>query len=135
MQYAHPHSHTPTSTGTVHRVRGLRVRPFSMTQPCTQPHPVFEGWTTSVIGERRREEGIEGVRDLQHSAMKFALGCNNNINLIYITTKNNPIYFNDFLLQSEKKPTLYTNSLVVKSSAHFKTRSGKASTSTNDAKR
>ena len=37
------HTCTCTSTGTLHRVRGLRVRPFSMTPPCRQPHSVFGG--------------------------------------------------------------------------------------------
>ena len=32
------HTCTCTSTGTLHRVRGLRARPFSITPPCRQPH-------------------------------------------------------------------------------------------------
>ena len=35
------HTRTCTSTGQVQR--GLRERPFSMTPPCRQPHPVFRG--------------------------------------------------------------------------------------------
>ena len=41
-QYVYP-PRTCTSTGTVHRVRGFRVRPFLMTPPCRQPHSVFGG--------------------------------------------------------------------------------------------
>ena len=37
------HTCTCTSTGTLHRVRGLRVRPFSITPPCRQSHSVFGG--------------------------------------------------------------------------------------------
>ena len=40
-QYVYPYI-TCTSTCTVHRVRGLRVRPFSVTPPCRQPHSVFK---------------------------------------------------------------------------------------------
>ena len=41
--YAHPHLYTCTSTGTLHRMRGLRAWPFSNTPPCRQPHSVFGG--------------------------------------------------------------------------------------------
>ena len=34
-------THTCTRTGTLHRVRGLRARPFSVTPPCRQPHSIF----------------------------------------------------------------------------------------------
>ena len=37
-------THTRTCTSTVHRVRGLSVRPFSITPPCRQPHSVFGGF-------------------------------------------------------------------------------------------
>ena len=33
-----------TSSGTVHAVRGLRVRPFSITPPWRQPHSIFGGF-------------------------------------------------------------------------------------------
>ena len=41
-QYVHPHiyMHVQVHNYTVHRLRGLRVRPFSMTQPL---HSVFRG--------------------------------------------------------------------------------------------
>ena len=39
----HTHTCTGTGTGTVHRVRGLCVRSFSMTLQCRQPHSVFGG--------------------------------------------------------------------------------------------
>ena len=42
------HTHTCTSTGTLHRARGLRVRPFPITPPCRQPYSVFGGLTESV---------------------------------------------------------------------------------------
>ena len=38
------HACTCTSTGTLHNVRGLWVRPFSITPPCRQPHSIFRGW-------------------------------------------------------------------------------------------
>ena len=38
------HTCTCTSTGTLHRARGLRLRSFSITQPCRQPHSVFVGF-------------------------------------------------------------------------------------------
>ena len=38
------HACTGTSAGTLHRVRGLRARPFSITPPCKQPHSVFGGF-------------------------------------------------------------------------------------------
>ena len=37
------HTCTCTSTGTLHRVRGLRARPFSITPPCWQLHSIFRG--------------------------------------------------------------------------------------------
>ena len=43
------HTCTCTSTGTLHRVRGLRVRPFSITPPCRQPHSVFGGCLLHII--------------------------------------------------------------------------------------
>ena len=39
-----PYTRTCTSAGTVHRVRGLGLRPFSMTPPYRQPHSVFGGF-------------------------------------------------------------------------------------------
>ena len=36
-------TYTCTSTGTLHRVTGLRVWPFSITPPCRQPHSIFKG--------------------------------------------------------------------------------------------
>ena len=39
------HTRTCTSTGTPHRVRGLRARPFSNTPPSRQPHSVFGGYS------------------------------------------------------------------------------------------
>ena len=38
------HTHACTSTGTLHRVRGLRVQPFPVTLPCRQPHSIFRGF-------------------------------------------------------------------------------------------
>ena len=38
------HTRTCTSTCIVHWVRGLRVRPFSITPPFWQPHSVFGGF-------------------------------------------------------------------------------------------
>ena len=48
------HTRTCAGTGTVHRVRGLRARPFSMTPPCRQPHCIFGGNLSvySRVGER-----------------------------------------------------------------------------------
>ena len=43
------HSHLYTSAATQHRVRGLRVWPFSITPPCRQPHSVFRGWCAHII--------------------------------------------------------------------------------------
>ena len=44
-------THTCACTSTLHRVRGVRVWPFSITPPCRQPHFVF-GW--SGLSDRRR---------------------------------------------------------------------------------
>ena len=38
------HTCTCTNTGTLHRMRGLRVWPFSITLPCRQLHSVFGGF-------------------------------------------------------------------------------------------
>ena len=38
------HTCTGTSTGNLHRVRGLRAQPFSITLPRRQPHSVFWGY-------------------------------------------------------------------------------------------
>ena len=38
------HTCTCTSAGTLHRVRGLFVRPFSITPPCRQSYSVFGGF-------------------------------------------------------------------------------------------
>ena len=41
--YAPAPVHVRVQVSTAHRVRGLRVQPFSMTPPCRQPHSVFGG--------------------------------------------------------------------------------------------
>ena len=38
------HTCTCTTTGTLHRVIGLRARPFSITTPCRQPQPKQMSW-------------------------------------------------------------------------------------------
>ena len=43
------HDTCTSAASTVQRVRGLRVRPFSITQPCRQPHSVFGGCESSDL--------------------------------------------------------------------------------------
>ena len=42
-------TYTCTSTGTVYRVRGLHVGPFSFTPSCRQLHSIFRGKRDSEI--------------------------------------------------------------------------------------
>ena len=63
------HTCACTSRGTVHRVRlrGLRVRPFSITPPCRQPHPVFGGFYLPFQGMRFVIQEVTMVRDNPHT--------------------------------------------------------------------
>ena len=48
------HTSTRTSIGTLHRVRGLCARPFSITPPFRQPHSVFGGVPVSRLVKKKK---------------------------------------------------------------------------------
>ena len=50
------HTCTCTSAGTLHRVRGLRARPFSITPSCRQPHSVFGGYWSQMVNNLQVKE-------------------------------------------------------------------------------
>ena len=67
------HTRTCTSTGTVHRVRGLRVRPFSIALPCTDVGSRTPSSKRPLVGASYNAEAI-----LKKVVMSCRVGINNN---------------------------------------------------------
>ena len=63
-------THTCTNAGTLHRVRGLRVRPFSITLRCRQPHSVFGGMFQVMEDSKLRQGNSEVFQVRQDSKLR-----------------------------------------------------------------
>ena len=65
------HTCACTSAGTLHGVRGLHLRPFSITPPCRQPYSVF-GWDKHIKHEKQRKK-LSWMSVLKIAVEKFPL--------------------------------------------------------------
>ena len=99
-------------TGTVHRVRGLRVRPFSATPPCRQPHSVLGGriiisaLSPATAGAQRADKEIRS-KQTKHPISKDALTHKNIPRALYII-------MNDSITRAACMSTAYLKQLYTR---------------------
>ena len=94
------HTCTCTSTDTVQRVRGLSVRPFSMTPPCRQPHSIFGGvWISSfLIPKQSYSPSVSGTKKTCCVTSQIGTGSGFPLHTITHTKEYSFIHFHCFSL-------------------------------------